>query len=526
MPTYDIAVIGLGPAGCTAAYMFAASGLKVVAIEKSEEVYPLPRAVAMDGEIIRSFQRFGRGDEIYGLMQPPRPGVRIGFANADREWMFGEELSDFGNNGWPPMNALDQPEVEQHLRDLALAQDTVTAFEGHSVTALANTREGVSITAVSGDGTEVSIDARYALGCDGASSFVRKHLGIGWRDLGYDHDWLVVDIVVKEGHTLGQDTIQVCDPDRIMTYVCPKDPYRRWEFKLNEGETREEMLKEEKIHELIESWTPRDSYDLRRAAVYQFHAATAETWRIGNIFIAGDAAHQTPPFLGQGMNAGMRDIVNLAWKFPLVFSGVADDALLDTYFDEREAHAADLVDWAVAVGQLMDHLTEVERARREGREPPSEPRPLQTSAYGQGREQPPLRAGALIVDQVSDTGSTGYLFRQPVVKDGDGREFHLDELLGPGFAVVGKTRDALVLSELSRSIVDTLGGKLVTLEGLSPVRGDFDALFGESDAAIVRPDRIVFGHTTDALTLDELVEDLAEKLSLTVRPGAERQVQA
>ena len=245
MATYDIAVIGLGPAGCTAAYMFAASGLKVVAIEKSESVYPLPRAVAMDGEIIRGFQRFGRGDEIYGLMQPPRPGGRLGFANADREWMFGVELSDFGNNGWPPMNGLDQPEVEQHLRNLALSQDNVTAYEGHSVTDIASTAEAVSVTAIDAEGAEVTLDARYAVGCDGASSFVRKHLGIGWRDLGYDHDWLVVDIVVKEGHTLHNDTIQVCDPERIVTYVCPKDPYRRWEFKLNEGETRDEMLKEE-----------------------------------------------------------------------------------------------------------------------------------------------------------------------------------------------------------------------------------------------------------------------------------------
>ena len=525
MATYDIAVIGLGPAGCTAAYMLAASGLSVVALEKGEAVYPLPRAVAMDGEVIRGFQRFGRGEEIYGLMQPPRPGARIGFANAEREWMFGEELSDFGNNGWPPMNGLDQPEVEQHLRDLALSQETVTALEGHSVTDIVNTPDGVSITAVSGDGTEVSIDACYALGCDGASSFVRKQLGIGWRDLGYDHDWLVIDIVVKEGHTLGQDTIQVCDPDRIATYVCPKDPYRRWEFKLNAGETREEMLQEETIYGLLDSWTPRDTYELRRTAVYQFHAATAETWRVGNIFIAGDAAHQTPPFLGQGMNAGMRDIINLAWKFPLVFSGVADDALLDTYFDEREAHANDLVDWAVAVGQLMDHLTEVERAKRERREPPPEPRPLQSSAYGQGREQPPLRAGALIIDQVSDIGSTGYLFRQPIVRTADGRECHLDELLGAGFAVVGKTDEALGLSERSREIINALGGKLVTLEGLTPVRGDFDALFGESNAAIVRPDRIVFGHTTATLTLDQLVDKLAEKLSLRTAPDALRQVQ-
>ena len=140
---------------------------------------------------------------------------------------------------------------------------------------------------------------------------------------------------------------------------------------------------------------PEGDYRIRRAAVYQFHAATADTWRVGNIFIAGDAAHQTPPFLGQGMNAGMRDVINLSWKFPLVLSGVAGDELLDTYQQERDAHAHELVDWAVAVGKLMEHLAEVERAEREGRQPPKPPETLQSSGYGQGREQPPIRAGAI-----------------------------------------------------------------------------------------------------------------------------------
>jgi 3-(3-hydroxy-phenyl)propionate hydroxylase len=495
--------------------MFAAAGLDVVVIEPSEEVYQLPRAVALDGEIIRGYQRFGQGEKLNGLVQPPRPGDRLGFANADREWLFGQDLVAFGNNGWPPMNGIDQPEVEQYMRDLALSQDGVTAYLGYRATAIENVADGVHIEATHDtSGGTLSVRARYAVGCDGASSFVRKRLGIGWTDLGYDHDWLVVDIVVNDKHTLKTETIQVCDPERIVTYVCPKEPFRRWEFKLNEGETREEMLREEKIHELLASWTPRYSYELRRAAVYQFHAATAETWRVGNIFIAGDAAHQTPPFLGQGLNAGMRDVINLSWKFPLVLAGVAEDALLDTYQQEREAHAHDLVDWAVAIGRLMDHMTETERRRRLGKAPPSEPEQLQSSAYGQGREQPPFRAGAIMLEQVSDTGSTGYLFSQPIVKDTGGREFRLDELLGPGFTVVSKTSDALQMSGRSRSVLEKLGATEIALEGLQAVRGDFDHLFKEHDAAIVRPDRIVFGHTDTNLSLDDLIGDLADKLAL------------
>ena len=515
METHDIAIIGMGPAGCGAAFMFAAAGLDVVVIEPSETVYQLPRAVALDGEIIRGYQRFGEGETLNQLMQPHRPGDRVGFANADREWLFGQEIPAFGNNGWAPVNLFDQPEAEQYLRDLALSQAGVTAYLGYKANAVENISEGVQVEAThSTSGETISLQACYAVGCDGASSFVRKQLGIGWTDLGYDHDWLVVDVVVNDKHTLKTETIQVCDPERIVTYVCPKDPFRRWEFKLNDGETREEMLQEEKIHELLDSWTPRDSYELRRAAVYQFHAATAETWRVGNIFIAGDAAHQTPPFLGQGLNAGMRDIINLSWKFPLVLSGVAEDGLLDTYQQEREAHAHDLVDWAVAIGKLMDHMTETERCLRAGEAPPSEPEQLQSSAYGQGREQPPFRAGAIVLEQVSDTGSTGYLFSQPIVKDGGGREFRLDELLGSGFAVVGRTADALRVSDASRRVLDKLSANLVSLDGLQTVRGDFDHLFRKHDVAIVRPDRIVFGHTDDNLSLDDLVGDLAIKLAI------------
>jgi hypothetical protein len=360
----------------------------------------------------------------------------------------------------------------------------------------------------------LTVGAIFTVGCDGASSFVRKSLNIGLKDLGYDHDWLVVDIIVKEGHTLGNDTVQVCDPDRICTYVCTKDPFRRWEFKLNPGETWDEMLDEEKIRSLIDAWTPRGTYTIRRAAVYQFHAATAETWRVGNIFIAGDAAHQTPPFLGQGMNTGMRDVINLAWKFPLVINGHADDKLLDTYEAEREAHAHDLVDWAVSIGQLMEHLAAVELAERNNATPPDTPPALQSSGYGQGREQPPIRAGAVVMAQVSDTGSTGYLFSQPIVTDNSGREFRLDDLLGPGFALVSRTQNIELLEE-SRKILQTIGASIVSIDSLKEVRGHFDRSFKHSDTVLVRPDKLVFGHTSDTITADELIQALGRALALT-----------
>ncbi len=513
---FDVIIVGLGPVGATAAILFGEAGLKIAAIERDEEVYRLPRAVNLDGEIVRALQRVGRGEAVDAIMQSVRPGDRAGFANSRREWLFGSEARDFGVNGWQPMNMFDQPELERYLRDEALSHPNVTAFVGYEADNLVDSNGATRITATpngGGEGTEIR--GRYLIACDGASSSIRRQLGIEWQSLGYDHNWLVVDVTVKAGHTLDNATVQVCDPERLSTYVCTKDPYRRWEFRMNEGETAEHMLETETIQSLIDPWTPRDTYDIRRAAVYQFHAATANRWRVGNVFIAGDAAHQTPPFLGQGMNAGMRDVINLAWKLPMVVRGIADDRLLDTYHAVRDAHARDLVEWAVSIGRLMEHLADVERAERAGGIPPETPPALQSSGYGQGREQPPLRDGAVMLDQVSDTGSTGYLFSQPMVRDARGRELRLDEQLGAGFALVARSNADTEMSAQSRAVLDRIGASVVTLDGLETTRGHFDRLFKGSAAAIVRPDRIVFGHTTETTCLDDLVGALAENLHLT-----------
>lgn len=507
--TYDVAIVGMGPVGATAAILFAEAGLNVAVFERTEAIYPLPRAVGMDGEIVRAFQRIGRGDELSALLQPKRPGDRAGFASSRREWLFGQQWAEFGRNGWQPISMFDQPELEGYLRDTIAGLENVTVFLGREVTRFEDDGSAVRVST-----TKEAVNARYLVACDGAASSVRKALDIGWHDLGYDHDWLVIDVVQKDGHTLTSETLQVCDPDRITTYVATKDPYRRWEFKLNPGETWAEMLEPATIHALLDSWTPRGTYEIRRKAVYQFHAATADRWRVGRVFIAGDAAHQTPPFLGQGMNAGLRDVINLAWKLELVLAGVADAALLDSYEAERKSHAQDLVEWAVAVGRLMEHLAAVEAAERVGEAPPELPAQQRSAGYGQGRDAPPLRDGVIVLDQVTDEGSTGYLFSQPVVRAPDGSTFRMDERLGRGFALVARDAKALRLDPVSEALVERLGITVTTLDGLEPIKGRFDSLFDHADAAVVRPDRYVFGHTTHRLTTNDLLRSLAARLSL------------
>jgi len=520
MEMIDVAVIGLGPVGSAGALLLGAGGLKIAAFERDAEVYLLPRAVAMDGEVVRAMQGIGLGEEFAGLLQHIRPGERAGFANAKREWMFGQDLMQMGPHGWSPMSMFHQPDVDGWLRDRATAHENIDAYVGFDVLGAEDKGDHVIVRAKHlTTGEVVEVVARYVIACDGASSPIRQSLGVGRHDLGYNQDWLVVDVEMNDESLLPPETLQVCSPDRLTTYVATKDPYRRWEFRLNEGETAEGMLEEERIFSLLDDWAPRGSYKVIRAAVYQFHALVADSWRKGRVFLAGDAAHQTPPFLGQGMNAGMRDVINLAWKLPRVISGVSSDNLLDTYFEERIAHSTDLVEWAVTFGRLMEFFAAQERAARGEGPEPTDP-PALSAAYGQGRTIPPMRDGLLVKEQVNDMGFTGYQLEQPIARDESGRTFRLDEALGSGFAVVARSPADLELTGAARSIARVMDMKLVNLDGWEAAEWRFDPLFEKYSAAVVRPDKFIFGHTDGDHSLSDLIIDLGERLGLEAHASA------
>ncbi|MBW2245212.1 MAG: bifunctional 3-(3-hydroxy-phenyl)propionate/3-hydroxycinnamic acid hydroxylase [Deltaproteobacteria bacterium] len=510
-PEFDVAVIGYGPVGAGAAILLADAGLRVVVLERTTEVMDIPRAVGLDGEVVRAFQGIGRAERVDAVLQPRREKDAIAFTDSKRKPYFGMELSPFCVNGWRDIAFFDQPEFEGVLRELVDESERADVRLGCEVTALEQHEDRVVIGATdlaSGVASEVS--ASYVIGCDGAASFVRNSLGIGWESLGYDQDWLVVDVTIRPEADLPILSMQVCDPARITTYICGKDPNRRWEFKLLPGESREEVVQPERVQEMLADWLPAEHYTLRRAAVYQFHAATAERWHEGRVFLAGDAAHQTPPFLGQGLNAGFRDVINLAWKLPRVLDGSSDESLLETYAQERDGHARDLVEWAVAVGKLMEVLAATEAG--EAPEGPSED--LQRSGYGQGRTVPPLRGGVVIEEQVGEGRWTGNLFAQPTVETPDGEQVMLDELLGSGFAVVGRAASDVAVPPASRAFLKSIGASTVSLAELKLQHGKFDSLFESHAVAIVRPDRYVFGVTDDEHSLEDLLARLEGKLAL------------
>lgn len=512
---FDVAIVGYGPVGAFAALLLAEADLRVAILERGTDVVPLPRAVGLDGETLRAFQRIGLGDALDAIVQPAREIERVCFTNSKHEELFGLDIPPHGVNGWRDLLYFDQPEFEAFLRAHVQQNPRITVYPGHEVDALEQTPAAVELRGRDlASGEPWNLSAAFAIGCDGASSFVRRALGIEWQSLGYDQDWLVVDILQNADARLPLVTMQVCDPARLTTYVCVKDPNRRWEFQLIDGETHEEMLRPERIQELLLPWLPPEHYELRRAAVYQFHAATAARWQQGRVFLAGDAAHQTPPFLGQGLNAGLRDAVNLAWKLPLVLAGQCDARLLESYAEERDGHARDLVQWAVAVGKLMETL-----AAREAGLPDPHADAEASAGYGQGRTAPPLRGGVLLDDQTHGDALAGYLLRQPRVSSTEGPESFLDELFGRGFAVIARTQADLHVGAEAQSVLERLGARSVSLDNLEVTEGRFDELFDSHSTVVLRPDRYVFGAVADSWPLDRLILELGRKLHATLPPA-------
>ncbi|MEM9175085.1 MAG: bifunctional 3-(3-hydroxy-phenyl)propionate/3-hydroxycinnamic acid hydroxylase [Myxococcota bacterium] len=512
---YDVSIVGYGPVAATTALLLARRGFRVSIHERSTQALELPRAVGLDGESIRLFQSLGFGEDVDALVQPYREGDALWFTDSKRNKLFGiDTASHAGHNGWRDLAMFDQPELEALLREQVAKDEAIDVFLGEEGIALRDedTRVALDVRDVAKDTTR-TVTARYLVGADGASSFVRRALGIPWTSLGYDQDWLVIDILVDDPRRLPLPTMQVCDPDRLTTYVSVKDPNRRWEFQLKPGETREEMERPEAIDALLEPWLPKDAYSIRRAVVYQFHAATAERWRAGRILIAGDAAHQTPPFLGQGLNTGLRDALNLSWKLALVLEGRCDDALLDSYFDERDAHARTLVDGACDIGKLMETL-----AAREAGRPEPHPGWVPSLDVGEGRVALAIEGGVLNESQRAEGIPIGEPLRQPQVRARGTSEVatRLDEHLGGGFALVGRSEADLVLDEDATALAERLGLRCLALDALEVAEGEHDRAFDAARGVLLRPDHYVFGVVDERTDASALVRAAAEKLALRV----------
>ncbi len=361
----DVAIVGAGPTGLTLAILLAQAGRSVVILERQATPYGLPRAVHFDNEVGRILQGCGIGDELRRIIEP---GDLYEWRAAD-----GTPLLRFGrtgdtSTGWPGSSMFCQPDLEDLLRARAGQLPGVELRLGAEVTDLAHESGTVAVGLADGS----AVDARFVIGCDGANSTVRDLTGIEMVDRGFFYDWLIVDIVLDDERVFDPINLQICDPARPTTAVSGGPGRRRWEFMALPDESLDELGTEARSWELLASWDVRpDNARLERHAVYRFQARHAERWRAdghgGRVFLAGDAAHQMPPFAGQGMCAGIRDAANLAWKLDaaLDLAGDSADALLATYEQERRPSARAAIDFSMELGKVICVPDPAEAAARD-----------------------------------------------------------------------------------------------------------------------------------------------------------------
>ncbi len=476
---FDVVIVGLGPVGATLAHLLGLHGIRTLVLEREPAAYHLPRAMHFDDEVMRVFQAVGLADRI-ATRTRVNPGMR--FVDAEGrlllDWPRPQEV---GPQGWHASYRVHQPDLEAILRDGLATRDGVEVRTRCEAFAVEDMGDHVHLRYEDmSRGRTHRIRTRYVVGCDGARSLVRRFIETGMEDYGFHERWLVVDVLLKRPKPeLGDHSIQHCNPARPATYVRGPENRRRWEIAVLPDEDSARIAAAPEVWRLLAPWITPGEAELERATVYTFHSLIAERWRRGRLFLAGDAAHQTPPFMGQGMCAGIRDAANLGWKLALALDGRVDEALLDSYQSERHPNVREYITTAVRLGHLVNTSGTEAALRAAFRVPDGTAR--MESIY------PPLGPGL-------GTGPyAGRLFGQPRLPDGR----RLDDMTGAVPVLVAEP--SLVAGLRVPAAV-----ALVTTAEM-PDAAEHLARLG-TRAVLLRTDRYIFG-TADA------AEDLADLLA-------------
>ena len=508
----DVAIVGYGPTGQLLALMLGRQGHKVVVVDRWPDLYPLPRAVHFDDEIARILQGAGVMDIVETITEP---ADFYQWRNAAGDVLMEFDWSGPGHSGWPASNMIPQPQLERILDAKIKTQPTVIVRQGWSATSLSQNASGVEVGIEHGglrdgqwvsDGRKDVLRARFLVGADGANSFVRPALGVTMHDLGFAFDWLVVDVIPHTERIWQPKNSQLCDPRRPTTIVSGGRGRRRWEFMALPGETVENLNRAEVAWSLLAPWdiTPENA-TLERHAVYKFRGRWALSWKEGRVILAGDAAHLTPPFAGQGMCSGMRDSAALAWRLDLVLRGISPDSVLDSYGPERSAHVQEWIHFAVELGKVIcvpdpEAAAQRDQAMLAARAQPDF-RPPRTPA-------PPLGPGL----QLDDAPGSGLLGPQGLVEM-NGRRGLFDDLVGVRFAVIAKGPAILgEISGVNRQALDRLGAAVIHFDesagGLKDVEGTYHRFLDElgCEAMLARPDFYLQGAARNAAELNRLLD--------------------
>jgi 3-(3-hydroxy-phenyl)propionate hydroxylase len=513
----DVVVVGLGPTGAVLAGLLGQRGLRVTVLDRLPDLYPLPRAIGLDHEVMRIAQELGVAGRLARHVSPYRPSEYRG--------MQGQLIRRLDATpppfrlGWAPNYVFDQPAFERVLRGRLAELPAVRVHTSTEVQAVGQDDEGAwADVQLPGEPDVRRIRGRFLVGCDGGASAVRKQLGVPLEDLGFDERWLVIDALVEADALarLPQTQVQYCEPARPCTYVVGVGGHRRWEVRLTDDDPAD--FSAEQLWQLLGRWIGPDDGRLWRSATYRFHGLVAAEWRRGRVLLAGDAAHMTPPFMAQGMAQGMRDALNLAWKLERVVRSGAPEQLLDTYQEERKPHVVTTTRTAMALGREICEC-DVELATA---------RDARLLAQQGGTVQTVLRQDLIpgltggLVDP--DSPAAGAILPQPVVR-ADGFAGRLDD-------VTGGTVRAVAVEPLSPAERAALLEALAPLDGVlvelgrtgARQPGAVQAVEDEGVVrswlgtvgrriAVARPDHYVYGTASSAAEAVRLLAGLRDRLA-------------
>ncbi|HAS45120.1 MAG TPA: hypothetical protein DCS93_31850 [Microscillaceae bacterium] len=510
--TYDILIVGFGPVGMLAANLFGKYGLKVAVFERNEKLYDLPRAIHIDDETMRILQYVGLHQQMLKVCKPV-PGMQL----VNRQGKVLLETSKAATAGYEASYLFFQPDLEEILIKGIERFVNVEVFWGAEVTQVKTQEKQATVYIQQGQKT-LSYEGKYVLACDGANSTVRTLLNLPLKDLKFTRQNLKTDVLLKEPVELPNWIQKTCEPNRQShVFLNSFENHVRWEFSLPKRTPHDKTYWEnpDTVRQLLSLVIDPDKVVPRHVVVYRFATKIAQQWQQGAVFLAGDAAHQMPPYIGQGMCAGFRDVLNLGWKLKLVLQHEVSPQILQSYPQERMPHVRFVMFVTCWVGRLFITRwtllikTLARIAPQKWRKVQVPPKKLKKGLFGKSRR---LR---------------GHLFPQFRVSSHQ-KTCLIDDCLGDGFNIIGFSHHPQdYLTEQEVRLLEDLGFQFSTIFEVAPNQDQDSSLIQDLDNqykrwfrkhrvdfVIIRPDRYIYD-AVPLTSLSKTIQQLQQQFSKT-----------